>query len=340
MEWVMAAGWLARQPCGGRMLARRWAGLAVLLVCMNAPALAQRDTQKPIRLVIGTAPGGLMDVPARLLAEYLDRTGGERLIIENRPGAGGNPAADLVAKALPDGYTLGQIQLGNVAINPFIYKNMPFDPLTDLVPVAPLTSSPLLVLVGSRLPVADLREFIALARRSPGGINHGSAGIGTVPHLGGQLFEQLSGAQLVHVHYRGVGPAVIDLVGGQVQVVFAGLGAVRGQIEAGSVKVLAVAQRTRLKSAPQFPTAEEAGLPGFEFTTWFGIVAPRGTPERIVEAFAARVRGMQHDPEVQRRLGDAGMEVLEETPTEFGNRIRRDNARFREIVRAAGLKPE
>ncbi len=316
------------------------AGVLALASAVSHAQSTTRDPTHPIRLVIGTASGGLMDVPARILAEYLDRSGGERLIIENRPGAGGNPAADLVAKAPPDGYTLGQIQLGNVAINPYIYKNMPFDPINDLVPVAPLTSSPLLVVVNSKLPVNDLKDFIALAKRDPGKINNGSAGIGTVPHLGAQMFEQLSGAPLTHVHYRGVGPAVIDLVGGQVQVVFAGLGAVRGQMESGSVKALAVAQRSRLKSAPSIPTADEAGLPGYEFTTWFGVVAPKGTPAPIVEALAARIHAAQRDPEVQKRLAVAGMEVLEETPAQFGVRIRNDYERFRDIVKAAGLKPE
>ena len=303
-------------------------------------ASAQDYPSKPIRLIVATAPGGLMDVPARLLADYFEKAFGQRVLVENRGGAGGIMAGDAVAKAPPDGYTLGQIQVGNVAINPFIVKDMPFDPLNDLVPVAPLTSSPVVVAVDSRLGVNNIRELIELAKREPGKLNYGSAGIGTIPHLGGELFCQVAGVRLTPVHYRGAGPALSDLLAGQVQAIFVGLGVVRTHVAAGTIKVLAVSQNRRLQAAPEIPTAEEAGLPGFELNTWFGIVAPKGTPERIVTLLNRQIHAMLDDATVQKRLIEGGLEPLKETPAQFGERMRRDHERYRAIVKAAGLKPE
>ena len=318
---------------------RAMSACALVLGCVSV-LHAQDYPTKPIRLIVATAPGGLMDVPGRLFADSVDRALGQRVLVENRGGAGGNLGAEAVAKAAPDGYTVGLIQLGNVAINPFIFKDMSFDPLTDLLPVAPLTSSPIVIGIGAKLPAANLLEFIALAKKDPGRINHGSAGPGTFPHLASELFSSMSGAKLTQVHYKGTGPALADLIGGQVQTVFAGLGVLRAQAAAGNVRILAVAQKTRLKTSPEVPTAEEAGLPGYEAITWFGIVAPRGTPDRIVASLNRQVHAMQDDPAVIKRLAEGGLDPLKETPGEFGARIRRDFERYREVVKTAGLKPE
>jgi tripartite-type tricarboxylate transporter receptor subunit TctC len=311
-----------------------------VVIALASPANAQDYPTKPVRIIVPTAPGGLMDVPARLVADHLDRALGQRMLVENRAGGGGNLGVEAIAKAVPDGYTIGLIQLGNVAINPFIFKDLGFDALTDLVPVAPLTSSPVLVVVNANLPVKNLAEFIAFAKREQGKVNHGSAGIATVPHFAGELFAQRAGVQLTHVQYRGAGPAVTDLVGGQVHVVFVGYGAVRPHIAAGKLRALAVAQAKRLQSAPDLPTAEEAGLPGFEFTTWFGVVAPKGTPDTVVNTLVRQIHAWQDDPTVQKRLSEGGMEALKETPAQFRERIRRDNDRFREVVKAMGLKAD
>src|SRR5438034_2360622 len=201
--------------------------VAVLMWCV--PAQAQDYPVKPIRLIVATAPGGLMDVPARLMADYFEKAYGQRVVVENRGGGGGVMAGDAVAKAAPDGYTLAQIQVGNVAINPYTVKDMPFDPLADLAPVAPLTSSPVVVAVDARLGVGSLSDFIAAAKREPGKLNYGSAGPGTIPHLAGELFCQVAGVRLTPVHYRGAGPALADLLAGQVQAIFVGLGVVRTQ---------------------------------------------------------------------------------------------------------------
>lgn len=303
-------------------------------------ATAQDYPTKPIRLMIPTAAGGLMDVAARIAADYLGKSLGQRLVIENRPGSGGNLGVEAVVKAEPDGYTLGLIQIGNVAINPYVYSDMSFDPLTDVIPVAPVTSSAILVVAGAAVPANNLREFIALAKKEPGKLAYGSAGPGTAPHLAGEMFKSMAGVDILHVPYRGAGPAVNDTIGGHVQLTFVGWGAVRGPVEAGRLKVLAVAQPKRIAAAPYLPTSAEAGLPGYEFVTWFGVVAPKGTPKPIVDKLVQNIHSMQDDPEVVRTLGESGLEPLKESPEQFGARMRHDHDRFRDIVKAAGLKPQ
>jgi tripartite-type tricarboxylate transporter receptor subunit TctC len=317
------------------MLFSRLSAIVALTPILFATASAQDYPTKPIRYIVATAPGGLMDVPARLLADYFERRYGHRLVIENRGGGGGVMAGDALAKAAPDGYTLLQIQVGNVAINPFTVKDMPFDPLRDFAPVSTLTSSPVVVTVDGRLGVNTLQEFIALAKTRP--LNYGSAGIGTIPHLAGELFAHAAGIKLTPVHYRGAGPALNDLLAGQVQAIFVGLGVVHSQP---ALKRLAVSQSKRLAAAPEIPTAAEAGLPAFEVNTWFGVVAPRGTPEAIVTQLNRQIHAALDDATLQKRLVDGGLEPLKETPAQFGARMRADHERFREIVRAAGLKPE
>ena len=322
-----------------RRLRWRCVGALTLVACA-LPLQAQTYPSKPIRIVVTSAPGGLMDVPARLASEYFDRALGQRLVVENRSGAGGNLGAEAVARSAPDGYTLALIQLGNVAINPFLFKDMTFDPLTDLVPVVPLSSLPVVLAVGAKVPAANLRELIELAKREPGKLNSGTAGVGTVPHLAGELLGQMAGIRLTQVHYKGTGPALNDLLAGQVQMMFAGLGVVRGAAASGAVRILAVAQRSRLSAAPDLPTAQEAGLPGYEVITWFGIAAPKGTPASIIATLAKNFHAMQDDPAVLKRFVDGGMEPLRDSPEQFAQRIRRDYEKYRDVVRAAGLKPE
>jgi tripartite-type tricarboxylate transporter receptor subunit TctC len=322
---------------------RRREFLGVLVGATTAwpgAATAQDYPTRPIKLVVVTAAGGLMDVAARLTADHVGKALGQRILVENRPGSGGNLGAEAIAKAEPDGYTIGLIQIGNVAINPHVYTDLTFDPLNDLVPVAPVTTSAILVIANAQVPAQDLRELIALARREPGKLSYGSGGAGTAPHLAGEMFKAAAGIDLLHVPYRGVGPAVNDLVGGHIQLTFAGWGAVRGAVEAGRAKVLAVAQPKRLAGAPQIPTSAEAGLPGYEFATWFGIVAPKGTPAPVIATLARHIHAMQDDPQVQKSLADGGLEALKETPEQFGARIHRDHARLRDVVKAAKLKPE
>jgi tripartite-type tricarboxylate transporter receptor subunit TctC len=316
-------------------------GLAAMAgVCIATPGLAEDYPSKPIRLIVVTAAGGLMDVAARVTAENLAKSLGQPVVVENRPGVGGNLGTEAVAKATPDGYTIGLIQLGNVAINPYVYKDLGFDPVNDLTPVAPVTTSAILVVANAKVPANTLQELIALAKREPGKISYGSGGAGTVPHLAGEMFRIAAGINILHVPYRGVGPAVNDMAGGHIQLAFAGWGAVRAPVEAKLARVLAVAQPKRLVAAPQFPTTAEAGLPTFEFSTWFGIVAPKGTPPAIVNELAQHIHAMQDKPEVQRTLIDGGLEVLKESPEEFAARIGREHNRMRDVVKGAGLKQQ
>ena len=313
---------------------------AVAFAGSPTAASAQDYPSKPIRLIVVTAAGGLMDVAARVTADHVGNALGQRIVIENRAGSGGNLGAEAVAKAEPDGYTIGLIQIGNVAINPHVYTDMTFDPLRDLVPVAPITASAMLVIASAKMPATDLRELIALAKREPGKLSYGSGGAGTAPHLAGEMFKAVAGVDILHVPYRGVGPAVNDLVGGHIQLTFAGWGAVRSPVDAGLARILAVAQPRRLAAAPQFPTAAEAGLPGYEFATWFGIVAPKGTPATAIATLVRHIHAMQDDPQVQRRLAEGGLEPLKETPEQFGARMRGDYERLGPIIKAAKLKPE
>lgn len=315
-------------------------GLIGLAALPARTVRAAEYPSRPVRLIVTTAPGGLMDVAARLFADSFDKQFHERLVVENRGGAGGNLGLEVMTKSPPDGYTLAQIQIGNVAINPFVYKDLPFDVFKDVAPVAPLTSSPILVMASAKLPVNNLRELIALAKSEPGKLNDGTAGAGTAPHLAGVLFERAAGIKLTHIHYRGAGPAVADLAAGHVDLSFVGLGAVRGQLDAGLVKALAVAQPTRLPGAPNIPTTADAGLPSYEFVTWFGIAAPRGTPPAVIATLVRAIHTMQDDPMVQKRLAESGLEPLKETQEQFAARIRRDYDRMGPVVQAIGLKPE
>ena len=306
----------------------------------SAGTLAQAYPTKTIRMVVPFAPGGVNDLLARLVADHLEKTLGQRVLVETRPGAGGNIGAEIVAKAPPDGHTLCLIQSGNVAINPFLYKDMTFDALNDLVPVAPVSTSPQLVSVYTKLPVSSLRELIALAKREPGKLNHASPGNGTSPHLAAELFAHMAGIQLVHVPYRGVAPALVDLAAGQVQLTFLGPAAIDGQLKAGTIRPLAVARSTRLKTLPDVPTADEAGLPGYEFSTWFGVVASKGTPADIVAVLNRHINAMLDDPDVQKRLAGIGMEPLKESTAQFAQRIKTDYDKFGAIVQRAKVTLE
>jgi tripartite-type tricarboxylate transporter receptor subunit TctC len=242
-----------------------------------------------------------MDVAAHTLVDYFQKAYGQRMFVENRGGAGGVLAGDAIAKAPPDGYTLGQIQVGNVAINPFLVKNMPFDPLNDLVPVAPLTSSPVVVAINARVPAANLADLVALARREPGKLNYGSAGPGTIRIFPASCSRKRPRVRLTVVHYRGAGPALTDLLAGQVQLNFVGLGVVRSHMARGNgARARGFAIRAPERRAAD-PDRREAGLPAFDINTWFGVVAPKGTPERVIATLVREIHGMQDDPSVRKR---------------------------------------
>ncbi|MBV8534278.1 MAG: tripartite tricarboxylate transporter substrate binding protein [Alphaproteobacteria bacterium] len=322
------------------MRLRRAAFAALIFASALSPAAAQTYPARPIRIVVPAAASGVSDVVARLTADYLGRSFNQTVIVEDRPGAGGNVGADVTAKAPPDGYSLCMITVGNVAINPFIYKDMPFDALKDLAPVAPVAELPQVVVINASLPVHSLKELIAYAKEQPGKLNYGSAGVGTTSQLAAELFAQMGGIQLVHVPYRGAAPAVQDTAAGQVQMTFVGLGSAQPLLATGKIRVLAVASKSRMAADPDLPTSAESGLPGYEFSTWLGLVTARGTPAPVIATLNKAVEAMVADPAIQKRLVDGGLEPMKATPAEFAARIQADYKKFGALVKVAGLKPE
>ncbi len=305
-----------------------------------AQAQEQAFPNKPIRLIVGAAAGGITDIMARVIQERVGRSLGQPMIVENKGGAGGIIAGDYVAKSAPDGYTLGLANVSHSAVAPWINKNLPYDPLNDLVGVATIAEAPSSVAINDKLPVRTLKEFIEYAKRNPGTINYGSAGIGTMPHLGAEVLGHLTGIKMVHVPYKGVGPAGIDLVAGRIQFGMFTPGSVRAQIAAGQVRVLAVAAPTRLAAQPNVPTFDQAGVPGYDVTNWFGVMAPRGTPDAIVQLLNSHINQALEDPLVVQRLVEGGMLPIKESVQLFQKRIITDHAKWRDVVRTVGIKAE
>src|SRR5258706_12852803 len=255
-------------------------------------ALAQSPgyPARTIRLVAGTAPGGITDYLARMSAEGLTARLGAQVVVENKAGATGNLAIEHVARSAPDGYTLLIVAGGNVVITPFFYGSLPFDPLHDIVPGFNVAGAPQLLIVPGPLPVKDLREFIALAQANHGKMDYASAGPGSTTHLAADHFARLAGVQMVHVPYKGTGPALTDLVAGRLQMLSVGLSPVQAHLKSGALKALAAASKTRLAALPDVPPSAEPGLPGYEMTTWFGIFAPKGTSSRIVRLVNSKMQ--------------------------------------------------
>ena len=255
-----------------------------------------------------------------------------------KPLVPGNLAIEHVAKSPPDGYTLLLVAGGNVVITPFLYASLPFDPLNDIVPVFNIAGAPQLLVVPGTLPVRSLAEFIALARANPGKLNYASAGPGSTTHLAADHFARLAGVQLVHVPYRGAGPALTDLLAGRVQMLSVGLSPVQAHLKSGALRALAAASRTRLAAAPEVPTSAEAGLPGWEMTTWFGIFAPKGTSTEIVQAVNAGMQAVIDDPRTRLRMLESGMEPIGGPAQLFAERVRADYRAWEQVVKASGVK--
>jgi tripartite-type tricarboxylate transporter receptor subunit TctC len=338
-------GLMTGSTTGSITASRRAAAIGIALVTIVsawsgtvASARADDYPSRPIRLVVPSPPGGILDFLARILSDNLSRSLGQPIVVENRGAAGGNLGVELVAKAAPDGYSLCLIQVGNVAANPYLYKDLAFDPLRDLAPVATVASSPQLVVANAALPVKNLTQLIALAKKEPGKLSYGSAGVGTSTHLGAALFEQMSGAKLLHVPYHGMGPAILDLEASRVQLVFSGLAPVKAGLDSGALKALAVARSTRLKAAPSIPTADESGLPGYEFITWFGLVTTAATPSPIVQKLNAATNAMLARPEIVKKLADFGMEPLAQTPAAFSALIQKDYEKYGAMIKSAHIQ--
>lgn len=309
---------------------------ALAMTCV-ATVYAQAWPAKPIRMIVPFPPGGGTDVVSRTLAERLGPSLRTTVVVDNRPGAGGNLGLDLAAKSPPDGYTIAMGQTSNLAINPTLYSSLPFSPVKDFAPIALVAAQPLVLIVANNAPWKTLADIVAAAKEKPG-LTMASAGNGTVGHLAGEMFGRRAGISFVHVPYKGAAPALTDVMGGQVAVFFASAGAVVGQIEGGRVRAIAVTSARRMSKLPNVPTIAESGFAGFEATDWKGLVAPAGTPAAIVKDLNAAVVRALGTAEVTERLAAEGSEPIGGTPERFAQLIRDEGAKWSDIVKQTGAK--
>jgi len=309
--------------------------LALSLAAFAAQAQAYPD--RPVKLIVPFAAGGSSDTVSRIIAQKLTASMGQTFVVENKPGAGGNIGGDLVAKSAPDGYTL-LFAAGSAAINVSLYSTMPFHPLKDLDPVIHICNVTGILVAHPSVPVKTVQEFIQLAKDKPGTMNFASAGAGTVIHLAGELFKLKSGVQMTHVPYKGSGPAMMDLIGGQVQVMFANMPGTLQHVKVGRLKVLGVTSSKRSPLLPDVPTIAESGIDGYEAQTWFGVFAPAGTPKDIVAKLNAEFNKALSAPELTEHLRLEGAEAIGGTPEEFRTFVRGEIDRWAPVVKAAGVK--
>jgi tripartite-type tricarboxylate transporter receptor subunit TctC len=311
---------------------------AAALPAVSRTARAQTYPTRPVRIMVGAAPGGAFDILARLIGQSLSERLAQPFVIENRPGAGSNIAAEAVVKAPADGYTLLLVSSVN-AINATLYDKLNFNFIRDIAPVASLLRQPQIMLVNPSFPAKTVPEFIAYAKANPGKISMASAGNGTGPHLGGELFKMMAGIDMVHVPYRGGAPALTDLIGGQVQVMFIGPIEVVEHIRAGRLRGLAVTAARRLDALSDLPTVGDF-VPGYETSNWFGIGAPRNTPAEIVERLNKEINAGLADNKLRARLVELGGTVLPGSPAEFGKLIADDTDKWAKIIKTAGIRAE
>ena len=314
--------------------------MLTLSLALPGVADAQAYPSKPVRMIVTFAAGGGADFVARAVAPKLGEAIGQPVLVENRPGANGALGADLVAKAAPDGYTLLLGAAGTMVVAPHLGANMPFDPMKDLVPAALVAISPFVVTLNPAVQANSVRELIALAKANPGKINYGTSGTGGSPQLATELFKSMTGVNMVHVPYKGLAPALADLIGGQIQVVFADVGLVKGNIAAGKLKGLAVTSAARTGAMPDLPTVAEAGVPGYAAGTWYGIYAPAGTPADTVSRVSAETRKALALAEIKTAFVAQGMEPVGDTPGEFAAFMREEFAKWGKLIREAGIKAQ
>jgi tripartite-type tricarboxylate transporter receptor subunit TctC len=312
--------------------------IAGLAAAGDAPGQAPAYPSRPIRLVVPFPPGGATDILARDVAQKLTEAWGQSVVVDNRPGAGGNIGSELVAKAPPDGYTLLMGTVGTHAINASLYAKMPYDHIRDFAPVILVAGVPNVLVVNPALPVNTVAELIAYAKANPGKLNFASSGNGTSIHLSGELFKVMAGVQMTHVPYKGSAPAVADLISGQVQLMFDNLPPSLPQIKAGKLRALAVTSSTRAPALPDVPTMAEAGLPGFEASSWFGVLAPAGTPPAIVAKLNAEIARWLATPEAKERLSKQGADAAGGSPEDFVKHIAAETTKWAKVVKDSGAK--
>ena len=318
--------------------------IAIAAFAASTPTLAQLDPDqaypsRPIRLIVPFAAGGGVDLTARAIAQSLTEAWGQPVVVDNRAGANGTIGVEIAAKSPPDGYTLTVISASH-SVNVSLYKNLPYDLVRDFAPVTQTTMQPYVLVVNPKIPAASVGDVIALAKAKPDSLNYGSSGIGGLSHLSGALFAAQANIRLTHIPYKGGAPALQDVVGGQIEMLFSTLLQSHAQISAGKLRTLAVTTAARSPAAPQLPTMIEAGMPGFVVTGWYGILAPAGTPATIVAKLNKEVVRILRTPEVRDRLASDGSEPVGSTPEEFAAHIRSEIAKWQKVILEADIKPE
>ena len=324
---------------------KRWIALAPTLIAALgfAPAwtdaAAQSYPSKPIRLVVPYPPGGPLDITARAIGQKISEDWKQPVVVDNRAGAGGNIGADLVAKSAPDGYTLMMGAVATQAIDPALYRKIPYDAAKDFAPVALVAQVPNILVVNPSVPAKSVRELIELARAKPNYLNFASGSTGSTGHLAGELFKTMAGVQMVHIPYKGAAPATADLLAGQVQLMFDNLANALPNVKAGKLRALAVTTLKRSPAVPDLPTIAESGLPGFDLTTWFGLLVPAGTPPEIVNRLNAEIVRVLNEKDMRDRLAAMGAEPPENnTPQHFAVFIRSEAVKYAKVVKASGAK--
>jgi tripartite-type tricarboxylate transporter receptor subunit TctC len=316
--------------------------LAVALALGAGSAFAQADyPTKPVRIIVPFGAGGAADTLPRLLAQHLGPMWGQPVVVENRTGAAGNIGMELGARAAPDGYTLTSAPVGNLAINPHLYSKLSFDVLKDFTPITLVASVQNVLVLNPAVPANNLRELIAYAKARPGKLTYGSGGVGTQAHIGGEIFESMAGIHMVHVAYKGVGDSVRDLLGGQIDMIFAQIPAVKAHIDSGKLRALGVASLKRTPALPNVPTiAEAGGLEGFQAVSWYALVGPAGMPPAVTAKIQTDAAKVIHLPEIRERLQGLAAEPVGSTPAELTAAIKADYDRYGAIIKRLGIKAD
>jgi tripartite-type tricarboxylate transporter receptor subunit TctC len=309
----------------------------IVLAMAAAAVSAQGYPSRPIRFVVANSPGGGLDITARTVSPRLSSALGQQIVIDNRPGAAGSLAAEITAKSAPDGYTLLMGAIGNLAVNVSLYKGLDYDPLKDLAPITFAVSGSNVLVVNLTVPAKTVQELIAVARAQPGKLTYGSSGSGNAGHLAGELFKSMAKVDMVHVPYKGGAPAMIDLIAGQIQLIFSSPPTAVPQVKAGKIRALAVTTAKRSAILPELPTIAESGLPGFEADNWYGIVAAARTPRAIVGRLNAEFVRILSMPEVREVLLRQGLEVAPGTPEAFGAYMKSEYVKWARVIADAGL---
>ncbi len=331
---------MKRHSLARRALLAAMAMLGAAAIPATPAVAAEAFPGKPIRLIVPFTPGGTTDILARLVAQKTGEALGQPMVVENRPGAGGNIGAEAAARSAADGYTLLMGTLGTQVTNQFIYPRMPYDSAKDFAPVTLVANSPNVLLINSTLPANSIGELIALARREPGKINYASTSTGGSPHLSGELLSMMAGVKMQHVPYKGAAPAMTDLLAGQVNLMFDNLPSALAQIQGGKIKALAVTGVKRASVLPSVPTVRESGLPDYEVNSWFGLLAPAGTPPERVRQLQQAVDKVLAMPDVRKRIQELGAEPGGEGSAAFAAQIKADTDKWARVIRSAGIKAQ